>query len=118
METMERDAEYIASQCKYIRKIFSLTQENLADVSGLTVRTIQKVESGRHVPEVQTCDEHSPGEEQSSPSCLFCCCCAPDPDGAAGAEGDAPDVGWWLSATMSGVSMQLCWPLQSGESSP
>ena len=53
METMERDAEYIASQCKYIRKMFSLTQENLADASGLTVRTIQKVESGRHVPEVQ-----------------------------------------------------------------
>ncbi len=54
METMERDAEYIANQCKYIRKMFSLTQENLADASGLTVRTIQKVESGRHVPEVQT----------------------------------------------------------------
>ena len=48
METMERDAEYIASQCKYIRKMFSLTQENLADASGLTVRTIQKVESGLH----------------------------------------------------------------------
>lgn len=27
METMERDAEYIANQCKYIRKTFSLTQE-------------------------------------------------------------------------------------------
>ena len=24
METMERDAEYIASQCKYIRKMLSL----------------------------------------------------------------------------------------------
>ncbi|WP_246832701.1 helix-turn-helix domain-containing protein [Thioclava sp. F28-4] len=34
--------------------MFSLTQENLADASGLTVRTIQKVESERHVPEVQT----------------------------------------------------------------
>lgn len=54
METMERNAEYIANQCKYIRKIFALTQENLADAAGLTVRTIQKVESGRHVPEVQT----------------------------------------------------------------
>jgi len=54
METMERNAEYIASQCKYIRKMFALTQENLADAAGLTVRTIQKVESGRHVPEVQT----------------------------------------------------------------
>ena len=54
METMERNADYIASQCKYIRKMFALTQENLADAAGLTVRTIQKVESGRHVPEVQT----------------------------------------------------------------
>lgn len=54
METMERDAEYIAGQCKYIRKMFALTQENLADAAGLTVRTIQKVESRRHVPEVQT----------------------------------------------------------------
>jgi transcriptional regulator with XRE-family HTH domain len=51
---MERDAAYIASQCKYIRKMFALTQENLADAAGLTVRTIQKIESGRHVPEVQT----------------------------------------------------------------
>lgn len=54
METMEREAEYIASQCKYLRKVLGLTQENLADASGLTVRTIQKVESGRHVPDVQT----------------------------------------------------------------
>jgi len=54
METMERDAAYIASQCKYIRKMFALTQENLADAAGLTVRTIQKVESGRHTPDVQT----------------------------------------------------------------
>lgn len=54
METMERDAEYIARQCKYLRKMLGLTQENLADAAGLTVRTIQKVESGRHVPDVQT----------------------------------------------------------------
>ncbi|EEW25098.1 helix-turn-helix domain-containing protein [Rhodobacter ferrooxidans] len=54
METMERDAKYIADQCRYIRKMFGLTQENLADAAGLTVRTIQKVESGRHMPEVQT----------------------------------------------------------------
>ncbi len=54
MEAMERDAEYIASQCKFLRKMFGLTQENLADAAGLTVRTIQKVESGKHVPDVQT----------------------------------------------------------------
>lgn len=55
MEVMERNAEYIAAQCKYLRKMLGLTQENLADAAGLTVRTIQKVESGRHVPDVQTC---------------------------------------------------------------
>lgn len=54
MEVMERNAEYIAAQCKYLRKMLGLTQENLADAAGLTVRTIQKVESGRHVPDVQT----------------------------------------------------------------
>lgn len=54
METMERDADYIASQCKFLRKMLSLTQENLADTAGLTIRTIQKVESRRHVPDVQT----------------------------------------------------------------
>jgi len=54
METMERDAEFIASQCKFLRKKLGLTQENLADAAGLTVRTIQKAESGRHLPEVQT----------------------------------------------------------------
>lgn len=54
METMERDAKYIADQCRYVRKMLGMTQENLADAAGLTVRTIQKVESGRHVPEVQT----------------------------------------------------------------
>lgn len=54
METMERDAEYIARQCKLLRKTLRLTQENLADTAGLTVRTIQKVESGKHVPDVQT----------------------------------------------------------------
>ena len=37
MEVMERDAEYIAAQCKYLRKVFGLTQENLADAAGLIV---------------------------------------------------------------------------------
>jgi transcriptional regulator with XRE-family HTH domain len=54
METMERDTAYIASQCKFLRRVLGLTQENLADAAGLTARTIQKVESGRHSPEVQT----------------------------------------------------------------
>ena len=54
METMERDAAYIASQCKFLRKKFGLTQENLAEIAGLTTRTIQEVENGRHVPDMQT----------------------------------------------------------------
>jgi transcriptional regulator with XRE-family HTH domain len=51
---MERNAEFIASRCKFLRKMLGLTQENLADAAGLTVRTIQKAESGKHVPDVQT----------------------------------------------------------------
>lgn len=54
MQTMERDPAYIASQVKLLRKTFQLTQENLADASGLTSRTIEKMESGRHRPDEQT----------------------------------------------------------------
>lgn len=54
METMERDPAYIAEQVKFIRKWHELTQENLADAAGLTTRTIEKIESGRHRPEEQT----------------------------------------------------------------
>ncbi|WP_299403638.1 helix-turn-helix transcriptional regulator [uncultured Roseobacter sp.] len=34
--------------------MLGLTQENLAEAAGLTVRTIQNMESGRRVPHVQT----------------------------------------------------------------
>jgi transcriptional regulator with XRE-family HTH domain len=54
MDLMERDPLYIAGQVKFLRKMFGLTQENLADAAGLTTRTIEKVESGRHRPEEQT----------------------------------------------------------------
>jgi transcriptional regulator with XRE-family HTH domain len=54
METMERDPVYIAQQVKFLRKMFRLTQENLANAAGLTTRTIEKIESGRHRPEEQT----------------------------------------------------------------
>lgn len=54
MDTMERDPAYIASQVKFIRKMHCITQENLADAAGLTTRTIEKIESGRHRPEEQT----------------------------------------------------------------
>jgi transcriptional regulator with XRE-family HTH domain len=51
---MERNAAFIAQQVKLIRKWHGLTQENLADAAGLTTRTIEKIESGRHRPEEQT----------------------------------------------------------------
>lgn len=54
MDTMERDAEYIADQVRFMRKMFRWTQENLAHSAGLTTRTIEKVESGRHRPDEQT----------------------------------------------------------------
>lgn len=54
MDAMERDAAFIAQQVKFIRKWHGLTQENLADAAGLTTRTIEKIESGRHRPEEQT----------------------------------------------------------------
>ncbi len=54
MDTMERDPIYIAEQVKLIRKVHRLTQENLADAAGLSTRTIEKIESGRHRPDEQT----------------------------------------------------------------
>jgi transcriptional regulator with XRE-family HTH domain len=54
METVERDPAYIAGQVRFLRKLFRLTQENLADAAGLSTRTIEKVESGRHRPDEQT----------------------------------------------------------------
>jgi DNA-binding XRE family transcriptional regulator len=54
MDTMERDPTYIAEQVKFIRKWHGFTQENLANAAGLTTRTIEKIESGRHRPDEQT----------------------------------------------------------------
>lgn len=54
METMERDPEYIADTLRLLRKMYGLTQENLADAANLSTRTIEKAESGRHRPEEQT----------------------------------------------------------------
>jgi len=51
---MERDPLYIAEQVKFIRKMHHLTQENLADAAGVSSRTIEKIESGRHRPDEQT----------------------------------------------------------------
>lgn len=54
MDAMERDPVFIAEQVKSIRKVHRLTQENLAAAAGLSTRTIEKIESGRHRPDEQT----------------------------------------------------------------
>ncbi len=51
---MERDPAYIAKQVKFLRSHHKMTQENLADSSGLSTRTIEKIESGKHRPDEQT----------------------------------------------------------------
>jgi len=51
---LERNPAYIAQQTRFLRKVFRLTQENLAEAAGLTTRTIEKLESGRHRPNEQT----------------------------------------------------------------
>jgi len=48
MEIMERDPAYIAKQVKFIRCHLGMTQENLADAAALSVRVIEKIESGKH----------------------------------------------------------------------
>lgn len=54
MVFVQRDPQYIAEKVKFIRRMFSLTQQNVAEASGLTTRTIEKIESGKHLPQEQT----------------------------------------------------------------
>ncbi len=51
---MHLDSPYLAEQLRFIRKKLGLTQENLAEMCGITTRTIEKLESGRHLPSEQT----------------------------------------------------------------
>lgn len=51
---MNIEPEYVAKISKLLRKHLELTQENLADISGVSTRTIEKIESGRHKPDLQT----------------------------------------------------------------
>lgn len=48
------DAEFVANRSRTIRKNMNLTQENLAEMSGLSTRSIEKFESGRHKPQFQS----------------------------------------------------------------
>lgn len=52
--TPEIDTEYLAAQLKLIRRHHNLTQANVAELCGLTTRTIENLESGKHRPEHQT----------------------------------------------------------------
>ena len=54
MATMDRNSEFIAETLRTFRKARDWTQENLAHEAELSVRTIEKVESGRHCPNEQT----------------------------------------------------------------
>jgi len=54
MDTMARDPKYIAEQVRWLRQFKGLKQQNLAAITGLTTRTIEKIESGKHVPADQT----------------------------------------------------------------
>jgi len=54
MDTMSRNAEHIAKTVRLLRKQLCMTQEALAELAGVSTRTIEKAESGRHTPEEQT----------------------------------------------------------------
>lgn len=48
----EIDPAFIAEKSRFLRKHFKLTQENLAEMSGLSTRTIEKIESAKHAPQM------------------------------------------------------------------
>ena len=48
----EIDPAFIAEKSRFLRKHFKLTQDNLAEMSGLTTRTIEKIESAKHAPQM------------------------------------------------------------------
>lgn len=50
----EIEPTYIAKQCRFIRQVHKLTQENLSEMSGLSVRSIEKIESGKHRCQMQS----------------------------------------------------------------
>ncbi|MEG3146748.1 helix-turn-helix transcriptional regulator [Sphingomonas sp. RT2P30] len=51
---MKRDPAVLAYQLRLLRRFRGLTQDNLASEAGLSTRTIEKLESGRHRPDEQT----------------------------------------------------------------
>ncbi|MBI1196229.1 MAG: helix-turn-helix domain-containing protein [Phenylobacterium sp.] len=51
---MDLDLTFFADRLKFLRRVHNLTQENVAHACGLTTRTVEKLESGRHSPSEQT----------------------------------------------------------------
>jgi transcriptional regulator with XRE-family HTH domain len=51
---MDLDLAFFAERLKQLRRMYGLTQENVASACGMTTRTVEKLESGRHNPSEQT----------------------------------------------------------------
>lgn len=51
---MDLDLAFFAERLKFLRRIHELTQDNVATMCGMTARTVEKLESGRHNPSEQT----------------------------------------------------------------
>ena len=52
---MTLDRQYVADTCRLLRvHLHNLTQEDLAERAHLAPRTVQKVESGTHTPDIET----------------------------------------------------------------
>lgn len=51
---MDLDLAFFADRLKFLRRIHKLTQDNVAIMCGMTTRTVEKLESGRHSPSEQT----------------------------------------------------------------
>lgn len=51
---MDLDLAFFAERLKFLRRVHELTQDNVATMCGMTTRTVEKLESGRHNPSEQT----------------------------------------------------------------
>lgn len=51
---MDLDLAFFAERLKFLRRAHELTQDNVATMCGMTTRTVEKLESGRHNPSEQT----------------------------------------------------------------
>jgi len=51
---MDLDLAFLADRLKFLRRVNRLTQDSVAAMCGITTRTVEKLESGRHNPSEQT----------------------------------------------------------------